>query len=508
MENYEDQNFSAENEHTESEKEPEPNRYEVPESGYRGSGAGRKESPFADSPYVMNHQPEEAPKREPAKPGYGGYQPQYEQPRKPKARKKSGAGRKILAAVLTVALVIGSCGLTAFLLNDYWMDRTEDMQESFTQQIQDLQKQIENSAPANTGVSVSGSPVSNGSLTPSQVYAQNANAVVLVLNSVNYSYYGQTGTSTSSGSGFLISEDGYILTNYHVVEGANELTVTMADGAEYTAAMVGGDQTNDVALIKIEGSGFPCVAIGSSDDLIVGDQVVCIGNPLGELTNSLTVGYISAKEREVTTDGTEITMMQTDVAINSGNSGGPLFNMKGEVVGITTAKYSGSSSSGATIEGIGFAIPINDVMSLVSDLKEFGYVKGAYMAITISDMDSQTASLAKVYNLPVGPIIQTVEKGGAADRAGIQPSDIVMKLGEKEISTVTELTRELRNYNPGDTAVVTVYRSGETLELTITFDEKPNTAAQTTPQETVPDSNSGFGSGGNGGWSPWFGWND
>ena len=516
MENYEEQNFSAENEHTEPEEPSATGRYEIPESGYRGTGTGRKESPFANSPYVMNHQEEEAPKYEPAKPGQGRYQPQYEQPRKPKAKKKSGVGKKILAAVLILAMMAGSCGVTAFLLNDYWTEQTNALKDSFAKQIQDLQQQIADSAPTNTGISVSGSPVSADSLTPSQVYAQNADAVVLVLNSVNYSYFGQSGTSTSSGSGFLISQDGYILTNYHVVEGASALSVTMANGAEFPATLIGGDQTNDVALIKIEGSDFPYTTIGSSDDLIVGDQVVCIGNPLGELTNSLTVGYISAKEREVTTDGTEITMMQTDVAINSGNSGGPLFNMKGEVVGITTAKYSGSSASGATIEGIGFAIPINDVMSLVSDLKEFGYVKGAYMAITISDMDSQTASLAKVYGLPVGPIIQSVEKGGAADRAGIQASDIVVKLGEKRITTVTELTRELRNYNPGDTTVVTVYRNGETLEKTITFDEKPNTAAQSGSQETQPDSNSGFGNGGNGngnggnsgGWSPWFNWGE
>ena len=506
MENYEEQNFSSENEPMEKDENPQPSRYEVPESGYRGTGSGRKESPFADSPYVMNHSEEETPKREPARQPQYHYQPQYEQPRKPKTQKKSGVGKKILVAVLILAMMVGSCGVTAFLLNDYWTEQTAAMKDSFAKQILDLQQQIADSAPANTGVSVSGSPVSAEGLNPSQVYARNADAVVLVLNSVNYNYFGQSGTSTSSGSGFLISQDGYVLTNYHVVEGANSLSVTMANGSEYTATLIGGDQTNDVALVKIEGTGFPCVTIGSSDAMIVGDQVVCIGNPLGELTNSLTVGYISAKDRDVTTDGTEISMMQTDVAINSGNSGGPLFNMKGEVVGITTAKYSGSSSSGATIEGIGFAIPIDDVMSLVSDLKEFGYVKGAYMAITISDMDEQTASLAKVYGLPVGPIIQSVEKDGPADQAGIQPRDIVVKLGDKEISTVTELTRKLRDFNPGDTTVVQVYRNGKTLDLTITLGEKPNLNESTTPQQTIPEN--GNDSNGNGSWSPWFGWGD
>ncbi len=249
------------------------------------------------------------------------------------------------------------------------------------------------------------------------------------------------------------------------------------------------------------------MTIGSSDALIVGDQVVAIGNPLGELTNSLTVGYVSAKERMVSTDGTVITMMQTDAAINPGNSGGPLFNMKGEVVGITTAKYSGTTSSGASIEGIGFAIPIDDVMELLDDLKAFGYVKGAYMAVMVSDMDSQTAALAETYGLPVGPIIQSTEHGGAANRAGIQKGDIVTHVGDTRVQSVTELTRALRDYEPGDTSTITVYRSGERHVLEITFDERP---AQTPVQETVPESEYGpnrqeeYGE-----WfNPFFGWGD
>ncbi len=498
MENYEEQNFSTENEHNETNETTDTSRYEVSESSYRGSGAGRKESPFADSPYEMNHPPRQEQR----------YQPQYEAPKKPRAKKKNAAGRKVLAAVLALVLVAGSCGITALLLNNHWTVKTDAMRKEFAQQILDLQGQIKNNAPTATGNSVSGSPVSaDGGLTPSQVYARNSDAVVLIYNTASYNYFGQTGTSTSSGSGFIISEDGYVLTNYHVVEGATSLMVTLTDGTEYEATMIGGDETNDVALVKINGDGLPCVSIGNSDDLIVGDQVVAIGNPLGELTNSLTVGYISAKDREVTTDGTEITMMQTDVAINSGNSGGPLFNMKGEVVGITTAKYSGASNSGATIEGIGFAIPINDVMDLAADLKEFGYVKGAYMGITISDMDEQTATLAEVYGLPVGPIIQSVDEGGAAFRAGIQKGDIVVKLDGSAVSTVTGLTRKLRDYEPGDTAVIQVYRGGETLDLTITFDEKPaDTSANTLPQEKPEDSQDGGY--GNGGWNPFFGWGD
>jgi serine protease Do len=384
------------------------------------------------------------------------------------------------------------------------------MEESFNRQLAALQAKVDAASAAGTGNSISGTAVSDG-LTPSQVYARNVRSVVLISCEATGSYYGQTVTGQSTGSGFIMTADGYVMTNAHVVEGANKISVIAYDGTAYTAALCGTDTTNDVALLKIEGQDLPAAVIGSSDDLIVGDQVVAIGNPLGELTSTMTVGYVSAKDRDVTTDGTTINMIQTDAAINSGNSGGPLFNMKGEVVGITTAKYSGSSSSGATIEGIGFAIPINDVLGLVEDLMEYGYVKGAYMGVTIQDMDAQTAAMAEVYGLPVGPIIVSTEAGGAAEKAGILPNDIVTKIGDKEVSTVSDLTRALRDYEPGDTTTVTVYRSREIIDLTITFGERPaevptQTRPQAQPQETVPeDYYSGEGSIED--WlNPFFGW--
>ena len=219
------------------------------------------------------------------------------------------------------------------------------------------------------------------------------------------------------------------------------------------------------------------VTLGSSNDLIVGDQVVAIGNPLGELTSTLTVGYISAKERDVTTDGFAINMLQTDAAINSGNSGGPLFNMRGEVIGITTAKYSGTSSSGATIEGVGFAIPIDDVSSLLSDLATHGYITGAYLGVSVSDMDPAAANY---YGMPVGAYVNGVEQGYAAQRAGIQPKDIITSIGGIRVETVNDLTRALRGFHAGDLTVITVYRGGRELNLKITLDEKP--AAVDTPE--------------------------
>ena len=482
MENFENQNIPSENSEKIQPVSEVP--YEAPkaeESTYRGMGTGRRESPYADSPYVVNR-PADAQYRYQPQPGNPRpeyhyqpqpgnprpeyrYQPQYSVPKKPK--KRGGFWKKALSLVAALALVAGSCGLTAGLVNKYWDDRTEQLEKDFNRRIEALQAQIEAQAPSATGNSVSGSiNVSSAG----QVYAQNVKSVVLIESTVTASMYGQTTTGISAGSGFILTENGYVVTNYHVVEGATAVDVYMYDGSAHAAALVGYDDTNDVAVLKIEAEGLPAVKIGSSADLIVGDQVAAIGNPLGELTSTLTVGYVSAKERDVTTDGTVINMLQTDCAINSGNSGGPLFNMNGEVVGITTAKYSGSSSSGATIEGIGFAIPIDDVMEGIGELMEYGYIKSAYMGVIVQNMDAQTAS---IYGLPIGAYVAEVEQGAAAQRAGIQPKDIIIGVGDKKIESITDLTRALRDYEPGDTARITVYRGGMEKTIPVTLDERP-----------------------------------
>ena len=248
------------------------------------------------------------------------------------------------------------------------------------------------------------------------------------------------------------------------------------------ATVKGYDATNDVAVLKVEAEGLSAATIGSSGNLSIGDMVVAIGNPLGRLAATETVGYVSGINREVTTDNTVISMLQTDAAINPGNSGGPLFNMYGEVIGITTAKYSGTTNSGASIEGIGFAIPIDDVMGIISDLIDYGYVTGAYMGITVKDNDKEAAAQ---FGLPTdGAYVVDVTPGSSADKAGIQSKDLITAVDDHKITTRTDLTRTLRNYKAGDTAQVTVVRSGRELTLTITFDEKPHdTTVETTPQE-------------------------
>ena len=460
-------------------------RQEPVSQPYYNMGVGRKESPFADSPYVMNRQQPDQSQH-----AYVPPVPPQQPPVKPKKqRKNSGkAWKAVLCAVLALAVVAGSCGITAALVNNHWESRMEALERRLDAKVVEAQGRIDAldkaTADAAAGNSVSGTVALGDALTPGQVYAKNVQSVVLISCEVTTTNaFGQVSKGQSTGSGFVLTEDGYVVTNAHVVEGAGTIKVSVPSGETYEAKLVGSDDTNDVAVLKVEAEGLSPVTIGSSSDLIVGDQVVAIGNPLGDLTSTMTVGYVSAKDRDVTTDNTIINMIQTDAAINSGNSGGPLFNMKGEVVGITTAKYSGSSSSGASIESIGFAIPIDDVIGMLNDLKDYGYITGAYLGVMVSNMDADTASF---YRLPVGAYVQEVTPGYCAEKAGLQAGDIIIALGEHKVESITDLTRALRKFKAGDTTAVTVFRSGAEVTLTITLDEKPVST------ETVPD-NSGNG---------------
>ena len=404
----------------------------------------RKASPYENSPYMP----------------YDGNR-QACSHREPK--EKSKVWKVLLSVFLAACLVVGTCVITADVVNDKWEDRYDELMDQFESEMTALEKKVESAG--NVVLTPGGS--NDALYTPSQVYAANVKSVVMISNKVTST---QGGMSVSTGSGFIVTEDGYVVTNQHVVDGKGSITVITTDGTEYPAVLVGADDTNDVALLKVEAQGLRPVTIGSSSDMIVGDQVAAIGNPLGELTSTLTVGYISAKERDVTTEGFAINMIQTDAAINSGNSGGPLFNMRGEVVGITTAKYSGTSSSGASIEGIGFAIPIDDVMDILSDLATYGYVTGGYLGVMVSDMDPEAASY---YGMPVGAYVQEVTVGFAAQKAGLRAKDIIVELGGYEVRNVNGLTRALRHFKAGDETTIVVYRGGQRLTLTIVLDAKP-----------------------------------
>lgn len=457
----------------EPQKEAEPQNpapRSEPQSGtYHAAGTGRRESPYANSPY-MTGQPRAYQYQ---------YQPQTQPPQKKERKSGKSPWKTVIAAVLVLALVATGCLITASSVNSRWEQKTNQITQQLGRQIDDLQKQID-SAPSGTSGAL---PAADGSaMTPAQLYQSNVDSVVAISCTMQTTAYGQSVEGMSSGSGFILTEDGYVVTNYHVVQNASNITVTTHTGDEYDATVKGYDATNDVAVLKVEAEGLSAATIGSSTDLSIGDMVVAIGNPLGRLAATETVGYVSGINREVTTDNTVISMLQTDAAINPGNSGGPLFNMYGEVIGITTAKYSGTTNSGASIEGIGFAIPIDDVMGIISDLIDYGYVTGAYMGITVKDNDKEAAAQ---FGLPTdGAYVVDVTPGSSADKAGIQSKDLITAVDDHKITTRTDLTRTLRNYKAGDTAQVTVVRSGRELTLTITFDEKPHdTTVETTPQE-------------------------
>ena len=455
-----------------------------PQPTYRGAGTGRKGSPYADSPYVTYRQAQHS-----VPPYEGRYQTPYEAPKKkPRVKKERGPlGKKLGAALLALVLLVGSNAVTAALVGSRWGKELDQTEKQFDQRIQALQKQIDAASNANSALA-GGSVAPGEALTPAQVYAQNVDSVVAISATVqSTNIYGQPTQGGSTGSGFVLTQDGYVVTNCHVVEGAASVSIITSDGSEYPAQVVGYDDNNDVAVLKTEAEGLQPVTLGSSSSLIIGDMVVAIGNPLGELTSTQTVGYVSGMGREVATDTlTTISMIQTDAAINPGNSGGPLFNMAGEVIGITTAKYSGTTNSGASIEGIGFAIPIDDVLGMIDDLVEYGYVTGAYLGINVQNVDESAASM---YNLPSGAYVYSVVEGGSADRAGVKPKDIIIDLGGYSVTNVTTLTRALRNFKAGDITTITVIRGGVQQELSITLDEKPRempTVTQPQQDPTMP----------------------
>ncbi len=413
-------------------------------------------------------------------------QPQPQPVPQPENEKKKRTGRAWTIILSIVAAVLILVNVAMLASNARLQDALQNQINQNTAQ-EDRIAQLEKALAGQGGViSIPGQvQVTGDLLTPQQVYAMNVNAVVAINSqSVQTNIYGQVSKTASVGSGFIISEDGYVVTNYHVIEGGTKVSVITYDEREHPATVVGHDEINDVALLKIEGS-FSCVTIGSSDELQVGDQVMAIGNPLGELTSTLTVGYVSAKDRMVSTDGTAINMLQTDAAINSGNSGGPLFNAKGELVGINTAKYSGTSASGASIEGIGFAIPIDDVLGILDDLQNKGFVSSAYLGVYVREVDASAQS----YGVPAGAHVEETVEGYCAREAGIQPQDIIIAVGEYKVDSLSALNRALRRFEAGDRTTVTVWRAGVEVKLDITLDEKPLDVPASAPeQETEPET--------------------
>ena len=418
----------------------------------------------------------------------------------PKAPKKKKGGKGAVALVLCCALVGGGCGVGGAFLGAKLAQGGKG-ETVYSDGVSTVMKGVrETSALKIQEID------SSKTLTAAEVYAANVNSTVGIVTSlVTTNFWGQQTTGAAAGSGFIFSDDGYILTNYHVVSGATSITVSTYDGTNYDAKVVGFDESNDVAVLKIEAEGLTPVVIGDSDKLNVGDEVVAIGNPLGELTFSETSGIISALDREVTiSQGSTMDLIQTDCAINSGNSGGALFNMHGEVIGITNAKYSSSSSSStASVDNIGFAIPMNHVYNIVKSIIENGYIEKPYIGVSVLTVSSETQK----YGLPSGAAVQTITKDSPAEAAGLQVNDIITKANDTDITTSNDLVKLVRAANPGDELTLTVYRQGETLTLTVTVGrqvQSANEESQTVQQQSSRSSQGSQGSQGYGTFP--FGW--
>ena len=409
--------------------------------------------------------------------------PQPEAPKAPKAKKTSPMGLKIAALALSCAILGGAAGagVTA-AVKSHSGSGTATVNVSDRTASQVVLKSVDGKTE----------------LTDAENYAANVNSVVSINCSATTNYFGQTVESASSGSGFLLTQDGFVVTNHHVIDGATSVKVTLYDGETYDATVIGSDSDYDIAVLKIDAAGLTPVTLGDSSLLNVGDHVLALGNPLGELTFSASEGIASSVNRTINVSGIPFNMIQVTCAVNPGNSGGPLFNSYGEVIGIVSAKY--SSYSNTTVEGIGFAIPIDDVLAMVKDIMTDGYVTNKpYIGITPQNMTAQMAQQYR-YDVTQGVFVCSVEPGSAAEKAGLQMGDVITKIGDTAISDMNDLNAAKKSYRAGDTVTLTIYRAGGTKEVELTFDAVPQT------QETAQDNSQQQQQGGsNGGYyyNPW-----
>ena len=385
----------------------------------------------------------------------------------PKPPKKKGGAGKAVALVLCCAIAGGGAGLGGAAAYSHLNQSPQNETTIYRNEVDPTAVNVKQ-ADGLTPMSLS------------EIYAAYADSCVCIsVQGMATSGWYQQPTS-GAGSGFIISEDGYIVTNYHVIDGATAIRVTLNNGDSYDAKLVGGEELNDVAVLKLDGvSGLKPVVLGDSTDLVVGETVCTIGNALGTLSFSQTSGYVSSTGRSITmSDGTVMNnMIQTDCTINSGNSGGPLFDSYGRVVGITSAKLSNNGqSSQATIEGIGFAISINDVIGIITDYMQYGYVTGRpSMGV---DVRAVSDEWQEIFGWPAGLLVQSVNPGSCAEAAGLKQNDIITALDDTEVSSIEALRAAKNRYKAGQTAQLTVFRSGEELTLSITFDEQENNTVE------------------------------
>ena len=409
------------------------------------------------------------------------FRPDYNEPiptLQPSAPKKKGRAKKVIAGVLCAAVLSGASFGAGWLVKD----RTGNGGET---QLYLSQRDM----PEVKTVNVTG----KDRLTYPEIYQANVDSSVsinVISVSQGYNFFGRQVQTASSGSGFIVSEDGYIVTNYHVINGGTSVEVTLNNGKTYPATIVGGDADYDIAVIKVDPGEdkLQPVVLGTSSSLSVGDEVVAIGNPLGELTFSMSEGIVSCLNREINVDNTPFNMIQITAAVNSGNSGGPLFNAYGEVVGIVSAKYSGSNSysGSASVEGLGFAIPIDDVLGMIKDIIENGQVTTkAYMGVSVADVTYYPEA-----GVRSGAYLADVTEDGPAAKAGLQAGDVITMIGTTTITSRTDVTAAVgsKSYKAGDTTTVTFIRNGQVMTTELTFGSTTEMPQQTTGQPSSQDT--------------------
>ena len=391
-----------------------------------------------------------------------------------KEKKKTGKGKAFLRAVcLVLVCALFSAGAAGIVTNYMLENADYTIEKQVVLGAQTTASDSQNSTSSTNTVTVPDGSV----MSEEEIYELACQqAVGIQLSATATNIFGQATTNEAViGSGFVISEDGYIVTNYHVAEpylvygsgGGYDLKVVMFDDTVYDAEVVGFEKQNDIAVLKINASGLTPVTIGNMSDVKVGNDICVVGNPLGELTYTMTTGRVSALDRVISTEvSTSINVFQIDAAVNSGNSGGPVYNDRGEVIGIVDAKYMAEG-----VEGLGFVIPIDDAMNIITELVEHGYVTGkAYFGISGQTVNETAAMF---YKMPQGTFVYSVEPGSCAEKAGIQSGDVITKLGDEEIKSFEDLQAAKYAYSAGDTTTVTISRSGEEMVLTVTFDEQP-----------------------------------
>ncbi|MBQ6860310.1 MAG: trypsin-like peptidase domain-containing protein [Clostridia bacterium] len=393
----------------------------------------------------------------------------YEEMDKSQSRSKTGIFSKLLSTALLLSIGFASGSIYSVFNNNHTMAAQETLSQNNNTTILTTNNQTTPTPQINTSNSLANvvNAVADSVIEITQYTTQSISPYI----SSNY-------TSEGNGSGVIISTDGYILTNNHVISGAEKISVRLRNGVEYEAKLIGKDAKTDIAIIKVEAEDLKAANIGNSSTTQVGDFVLAIGNPLGKLGGTVTYGFVSALEREITIDNTTMNLMQFDAAVNPGNSGGGLFNIYGDLIGVVSAK-----STGYDVEGLGFAIPVNDVSQVIDDILTHGYATNRpFLGVSLDDGAYSTnnnspfggyGSLFDMFYQQVryGASVSEVVKDSPAEKAGIETGDIIVSIDGKVVSTASEASSEIANYNVGDEIEIGLIRDSRTKTVTATLEE-------------------------------------